>query len=253
VTRHKTRAYKSHRNPSRIQEIKYSVCITNYNSIDTIRRSMESLFRELDNNFEVVVCDNLSDDGSLDILKEYAQRGKIHLIIKKSGRGKGRQTAFEYSTGNYIISGIDTDDQLKANFKNFLNAYHLVHEGYMLSAGTIHIIPRCLVEKIGGWRDLKWGEDVDFFKRAKSLGMLHEFQVPIDLVERGDNKRSFLARASERYEASKFYYMIGRSVADQVRMSALSNKPLIFFFAVLSNVLCKLYHTEKLQYTGLQR
>lgn len=250
---HKTRAYKSHRNSSNVQEIKYSICMTNYNSIDTIWRSMESIFRELDNNFEVVVCDNLSDDGSLDILKKYAQQGKIHLILKKSSRGTGRQTAFEYSAGNYIISGIDTDDQLKTNFKNFLNAYHLKHEGYMLSAGTIHIIPRCLVEKIGGWRDLKWGEDVDFFNRAKYLGVLHEFQDPIELVERGDNKRSFFARLSERYDASKFYYMIGKSVADQVRMSTLSYKPLIFSVAVFSNVLCKLHHTEKLRYSALHK
>jgi glycosyltransferase involved in cell wall biosynthesis len=227
---------------------KYSVCITNYNSIDTIRESMESIFHQFNGSFEIVVCDNCSSDGSREILQEYARRGKIKLVVERSSRGKGRQIAFENSTGKYIISGIDTDDRLKPAFQKFLSIYHRDHEGFMLSAVTIHIIPRRLVEEIGGWKDLQWGEDVDFHKRAKSLGRQYEFEYPLVLVERGHNKRSFTARLSERYNMSQCAYRIGKSVSDQVNMSDARYKPIVLVFAVFALVACKCRHVQKFRY-----
>lgn len=227
---------------------KYSICITNYNSVDTIRGSMDSIFSLLNGSFEIVVCDSCSIDGSREILQEYARKGKIKLVLQRSSRGKGRQIAFENSTGKYIISGIDTDDKLKPSFHKFLSIYHRHHEGYMLSAGTIHIIPRQIVEELGGWRDLQWGEDVDFHKRAQSLGRQHEFEFEIALVERGNNKRSFTAMMSERFNASLCMYRIGKSVFDQVKTCAWFNKPLILFFAVSALVFCKCKHIQKLRY-----
>jgi glycosyltransferase involved in cell wall biosynthesis len=227
---------------------KHSVCITNYNSIDTIRDSMESIFKQLDNSFEIVVCDNCSNDGSREILQEYAKKGKIKLVVERCSRGKGRQIAFENSTGRFIISGVDTDDRLKPGFHKFLSIYHREHEGYMLSSGTIHIIPRQLIIEIGGWRDLKWGEDVDFHRRAISLGRHHELEYPIVLVERGQNKRSLTARVNEMYNASLCYYRIGKSISDQVKMSAWVNKPAILVLAVSALVVCKCRHVQKFKY-----
>ena len=229
-------------------QLKYSVCITNYNSIDTIRESMESIFHQLNSSFEIVVCDNCSDDGSREILQEYARKGKIKLVVERSSRGKGRQIAFQNSTGRYIISGVDTDDKLKPAFQKFLSIYHRDHEGYMLSADTIHIIPRQLVEEIGGWRDLKYYEDSDFHERAKSLGRVHEFEYSLVLVERGHNKRGFTARMSETYNARVCAYRMGLSVSDQVKMSVWLNKPTVLFFAVVALVACKCKHVQKLSY-----
>ena len=106
----------------------YSVCITNYNSIDTIRSSLESILSLLDDSFEVIVCDNYSNDGSRQVLEEYALKGRITLIVEHCSRGKGRQTAFESSQGKYIISGIDTDDRMTPDLHKFLEEYHKYHE-----------------------------------------------------------------------------------------------------------------------------
>jgi glycosyltransferase involved in cell wall biosynthesis len=228
---------------------KYSICITNYNSIDTIKLSIESILHQIDNDFEIVVCDNISNDGSQDILREYAKNGKIKLIVKRCGRGKGRQIAFENSIGKYIISGIDTDDRLKSTFKIFLAKYHNDFEGYMLSSGTIHIIPRNIVLEIGGWRDLTWGEDVDFCKRAKSVGKQQEINFPIKLVDRGDNKRSLLFRLYERYEASKCYYRMGITISEQVEMAVMFQKPMILILATFAFVISKIKKVKKFQYT----
>ena len=237
--------YKEHLNKNAAI---YSICITNYNSIDTIKSSMESIFRQVNSAFEIVVCDNFSNDGSQGILKEYAQNGKINLIVKRSSRGKGRQIAFENSIGKYIISGVDTDDRLKNAFHSLISIYHRNHEGYMLSADTIHIIPRDIVSEIGGWRDLNWGEDVDFCRRAKSLGKQHELGFSIDLVDRGDNKRSLLFRLKERYESSKSYYQIGKSVSDQVKMAIWFQKPVILLLAIFTSFVCNARKIKKFLY-----
>jgi glycosyltransferase involved in cell wall biosynthesis len=211
---------------------------------------MESILHQLNGSYEVVVCDNCSNDGSKEVLQEYARRGAIRLIVERSSRGKGRQIAFENSTGNYIISGIDTDDRLKPTLKEFLNRYHRDHEGYMLSADTIHIIPRQLVQEIGGWRDLKCLEDVDFGKRAKNLGKLHELEVGerVRLVERGRNKRSFVARIVERYNVCQCAYIIDVSVFDQVKRSNWFYKPMFLAIAVVSLTVFKCKHIKKFEY-----
>jgi glycosyltransferase involved in cell wall biosynthesis len=209
---------------------------------------MERIFNQLNGNFEIVVCDSCSNDGSRKILQEYARKGKIKLVVEKSSRGRGRQIAFENSKGDYIISGIDTDDRLKPAFRKFLSMYHRDHEGYMLSAGTIHIIPRQLVREIGGWRDLKWGEDIDFHRRAKSLGRQHEFEYPLVLVERGHNKRSFVARISEMYDAYQCAYRIDRNMFDDVKTSVWYYRPILLVVAGVALVVCRCKRVKKLRY-----
>ena len=209
---------------------------------------MESIFNQLNDSFEIVVCDNCSNDGSKEVLQEYAQKGRIKLVVEKSSRGKGRQIAFENSTGKYIISGLDTDDKLKQDFIVFLNIYHRYYEGEMLSAGTIHVIPKKLVKEIGGWRDLKYGEDVDFHKRAKSSGRQHELEYPLILIQRGHNKRTLIEKGSELFNASRCWYRIGKSVSDQVKMSFFFHKPIVLFFAVSALIECKSRHVQKFKY-----
>jgi glycosyltransferase involved in cell wall biosynthesis len=228
-------------------QYKHSICITNFNSINTIQESMESIFNQVNSSFEIVVCDNYSNDGSREILQQYARKGKIKLVEARSSRGKGRQIAFENSTGKYIISGVDTDDRLKPDFQKFLSLYHREHEGYMLSAGTIHIIPRQLVEEIGGWRDLTYWEDYDFHERAKFLGKLHEFEYPLVLVERGHNKRALTARVSEIYNASLSAYRSGVSVPEQVKKCPWFTKPIVLVLTVSALVDCKCRHVQKLR------
>jgi len=217
---------------------KYSICITNYNTIGTIRKSLESILSKLDTSSEVVVCDNYSNDGSREILEEYAREGKIKLIIERSSRGRGRQIAFENSTGDYIISGVDTDDVLTPVFKDFLKVYHEQHEGYVLSADTIHIIPRKVVEEIGGWKDLQYYEDVDFCRRVESIGKWHGSQFV--LVERGKAKRGPFHRIKEIYDACQCRYKIGDKVFDELEMTSLYNKPLVFFVCGFALITCKL-------------
>ena len=49
-------------------EIKYSICMCNYNMDSTLENSLKSIFNQLNENYEVVVVDDGSSDNSLSLL-----------------------------------------------------------------------------------------------------------------------------------------------------------------------------------------
>ncbi|MGI0080422.1 MAG: glycosyltransferase family 2 protein [Nitrososphaerales archaeon] len=150
---------------------KYSICITNYNSANTVTTALDSILNQIDSQFEVVVVDNFSKDGSYKVLSNYAATKKIKLLQQKCSRGKGRQIAFENSTGEYIISGLDTDDVYLPRLSSLLRFYHEACEGKLLRVrrSGITIGPSALISRIGGWRDLQWNENWELSKRAAEL------------------------------------------------------------------------------------
>jgi glycosyltransferase involved in cell wall biosynthesis len=163
------------------QTKKYSICITHYNNVETVRASLDSILSQIDENFEVVVVDNFSKDGSFGVLTEYSRAGKIKLIRAKSSRGKGREISFENSQGDYIISNLDMDETYLDSLKEILHFYHARCEGKLLlvisgmekdirGLQNITIVPRSLVIELGGWRNLQYAEDWDLWARAAKIG-----------------------------------------------------------------------------------
>jgi len=160
----------------------YSICITDYNNASTARKTLDSIVNQIDGTFEVVVVDSVSSDGTREILREYSERQIIKLTEVKCTRGRGRQKAFESSSGKYVISNVDLDNPLKPNLIQLMCTYHQVCDGSLLFAlsptvknawgpAGISIIPRALVQRLGGWRNVQIFEDTDLFARASQLGM----------------------------------------------------------------------------------
>ncbi|MBO3810045.1 MAG: glycosyltransferase family 2 protein [Candidatus Brockarchaeota archaeon] len=158
---------------------KYSICITCRNETKTIRASLDSILSQIDDRFEVIVVDSRSTDGTLEILREYAKKGVIKLIVQKCSRGKGRQIAFENSSGEYIISNLDMDDIFAPKLNELIKFYHKKCEGKLLlvisdlfdkGAQNVTIAPRLLISQIGGWRNLQYSEDWDLWSRAAKTG-----------------------------------------------------------------------------------
>lgn len=54
--------------------MKLSIVTINYNNADGLRKTMESVFAQTYRDFEYIVVDGASTDGSVDIIKEYAQK-----------------------------------------------------------------------------------------------------------------------------------------------------------------------------------
>jgi glycosyltransferase involved in cell wall biosynthesis len=161
----------------------YSICITNYNSYPVIQDSLRALIGFTDKRFEIVVVDQKSTDGSLQILQSYADEGLIRLFHQKVRcRGMGRELAFLQSRGSYIISQLDLDD-VTGDFREVIRFYHRSFEGHMLVLNDFTIAPKKLIEELGGWRSLNWGEDFDLWSRAAKAGTLVYLNISLRLKE----------------------------------------------------------------------
>jgi glycosyltransferase involved in cell wall biosynthesis len=187
---------------------RYSICITHFNNRPTVKQSLESLLNQIDERFEVVVVDNFSSDGSWEILQKYASLGTILLFRAKCSRGRGRQLAFEYSSGDYVISGIDLDVIFKPTLLRVIDHYHEACEGLLMGGGPV-MAPREIIEGLGGWPDVQWGEDKYLWRKAADLGLAT--WVDRTYAIKGERRRFGGDRGSWYY--LKYKYQCMRDVA----------------------------------------
>jgi glycosyltransferase involved in cell wall biosynthesis len=97
---------------------KVSIIIPTYNIADYLGECLSSVFNQSYQNFEVIVIDGGSIDGTRDIIKNYQQKygSKIKLLTQKkeSGVAGARNLGIEKSTGE-IVCFLDGDDFLLEN------------------------------------------------------------------------------------------------------------------------------------------
>lgn len=212
---------------------KYSVCITCFNEVRTVQESIASIISQIDDDFEVIVVDNESTDGTFEILGELSNTYPLKIIRRKCTRGKGRQIAFENSTGEYILANLDMDDVYGPRLSELLSFYHAQCEGRVLlvtlgledeirGLQNITIVPRSLATSLGGWRDLQWGEDWEFWCRARKIDKFSWtiFKLGESFNQHSDRKKSS-KKIGLRYVKYRDFMRVGRSVFEgQERVSA---------------------------------
>lgn len=89
-----------------------SVVIPNYNGKRFIADTIQSVLRQSYTNFELIIVDDSSTDGSIDILKVFSKKDKrITLILNNQNHGVSsvRNQGIQFSTGKYIAL-LDNDD-----------------------------------------------------------------------------------------------------------------------------------------------
>jgi len=94
--------------------MKVSVIMPVYNAAATLARSLDSLKAQSFKDYELVVVDDCSSDGSGDIIKTFAEENAIHLkLIRQEGnRGvaAARNKALDAAEGKYV-AWLDADDE----------------------------------------------------------------------------------------------------------------------------------------------
>lgn len=89
-----------------------------YNVAPYLERCLRSLEKQTYRNIEVIIMDDCSTDGSLDIAGEMAasdMRFKVFIMPRNSGAGDARQAAIEKSSGEFI-GFVDADDYVDMDF-----------------------------------------------------------------------------------------------------------------------------------------
>ena len=109
-----------------------SVTIVTYNSGRFIKRCLESVLEQKYPNLEVIVIDNASTDGTVDILEQFEDRCRIHYNDENIGFAAAQNQAIALSSGDWVLT-LNPDVLL---LKNFIQS--LVEAGQVdPKAGTV--------------------------------------------------------------------------------------------------------------------
>ena len=130
------------------RKMKFSVIVPVYNCEDSLPRCIESILYQTYPDWELLLIDDGSTDGSFSLCEAYAkQDGRIRVIHQENaGQGPARNNGMKEATGDYVVF-CDADDFYE---KDAL-------EIFALSAGTG--TERLTDMIVGGYRDFCYTED----------------------------------------------------------------------------------------------
>ena len=170
-----------------------SVIIPSYNSIKYIERCLSSVLSQAVQGVEIIVVDNGSTDGSVDLLKQKFPQVKLIYNLANLGSSYARNQGIELSSGEYIVF-LDSDAYLAEDFLK-VAADTLANSSYTIAGFTPKIINKCSggvfslglkitpifrVLDIKNKKNLKSGKNVDGFNsccaviRRSSLDLAKE-------------------------------------------------------------------------------
>ena len=92
----------------------FSVVVPSFNREDHIGRCLESLVRQSCKDFEVVVVDNASTDGTVDAVLSFDGRLDVKVLVNDSNRERSfsRNRGAEHARGVFVVF-LDSDDELR--------------------------------------------------------------------------------------------------------------------------------------------
>ncbi len=187
-----------------VENPQVSIYGTVYNSSSYIKNSIDSIidqFKDFRDNFEMVIVDNYSTDGTYEILKEYQKEyNNIEIIQEKCTRGKGRQIAFNNTKGNFVFT-VDFDTVYSESLSKIVYyALKNYEENSLFSQSEF--CSRATMEKIGNWIDSNEGEGIELIARAISKG------IKVYFVPALYSKNAISSKRETRYAKGIFKYAV---------------------------------------------
>lgn len=95
-----------------------SVVVSVYNVEKYLEKCLESIIRQSLSDYEVIIVDDGSKDGSVDVAKNYLKDKNIdwQLVSKENGgQGSARNAGLKHAKGEYVVF-IDSDDVISDDF-----------------------------------------------------------------------------------------------------------------------------------------
>ena len=115
--------------------MKISIIIPIYNAEQTIRRCIESFLHQTFKDFELILVNDGSTDGSLSICMEYAEQHPfIHVVNKSNGGVSSARNAGMAVARGYYLTFTDADDEV---YPHFLETFAQGEAGYDLFIQSI--------------------------------------------------------------------------------------------------------------------
>ncbi len=101
--------------------MKYSIIIPVYNTENKLPRCLDSILNQDYGDYEILLINDGSSDGSASICEEYAKRFSNILYINKEngGASSARNAGLEKASGDYILF-VDSDDYVDERYFSLL-------------------------------------------------------------------------------------------------------------------------------------
>lgn len=224
-------------------DVEYTVAICNYEMAETLKQSLRSIIDQLDDRFEVLVVDDGSEDGSIEILNTLASTNEMfrYVIEDNDNLAEARNSSFHHASGNYILESLDVDDQYEPVIQDFCYLYHQIESAmnrdFYLWGRGINMAPRELLLEVP-YRSLGYGEDKDLWRRLLARDQI----IFIDhkpLRESIGYNRTWQERLNIWFESSVVEFQVGTTVQSFIlcNLAQIFNNELIPWKEAIFNLL----------------
>ena len=122
--------------------MKVSIIIPIYNVEQYIGRCLDSVFSQTHRDFEIVIVDDCSPDGSMDVVRTYDQ-DRITIVRHEENRGlsASRNTGVKHCVGDYLLF-LDSDDYLAPHALERCVEIAVKHDSDVVSFNSCHVDER---------------------------------------------------------------------------------------------------------------
>lgn len=99
-----------------MNEAKISIIVPVFNGEKHLIKCMDSIINQTFKDIEIIIVNDGSSDGTLEIAQEYCLNYKNTRVVTKENAGlpQARKTGFEHSKGEYLMF-VDVDDWIEPN------------------------------------------------------------------------------------------------------------------------------------------
>ena len=158
--------------------MKISVCMATYNGEKYIKEQLDSILFQLSDNDEVIISDDHSTDGTIEVIKSYNDgRIKVFMNSKEKGYTRNFENALEKASGDIIFlsdqDDVWMDDKIKISLENLKN-----HDMVVCNAELVDSNLNKMNETIFEFRNVKSGF-ISNFIQIKYLGCSMAFKRSI--------------------------------------------------------------------------
>ncbi len=122
--------------------MKFSIIMASYNQIDYIEQSILSVLDQTHQDFELIILDGMSTDGSQEIIQKFKNNKNVKIIIESDkGIYHARNKGLLLASGD-IICFLNTDDYYEKNALEIMNNMFTNNESIDIIYGIINVIDK---------------------------------------------------------------------------------------------------------------
>ena len=218
-----------------------SIIIPAYNIEKEIERCVKSVLAQTYQEIQVIIVNDGSTDGTLDVLRRLEKTDNCITVIDKVNDGvtKARLTGVEYATGDWI-GFVDGDDYIESDmYEHLLDNAHkyqadISHCGYQMvfpSRVDFYYNTGRLVkqDKITGLKDLLSGEFIEpglcnkLFRKTLFHSLLHDGVMDLSIKNYEDLLMNYYlfreAKKSVYEDFCPYHYMVRKGSASTSKVN----------------------------------